>query len=302
MPKVNAYYLSLKDDTPNDGYWDYGFVDDFITGGMWHVPNQPELVKKTVRKLPKNDRAIVLIPARHHAGMEAEINKELAKIKHVVLFLMGDEEADFAVEEIEHDSIHIWVQNPHPNRHDNYNRIGTGYPPQARAELKKHDGDKPLDLFFSGQITHIRRRGMLDNILWYRAEKNSNTKINATKGFTQGMAHKEYYSYMAKAKVVPAPSGAVIPDSFRLFEALESMAMPLADELNPSGTIRVYWDWLFGRAVPFYTYHKLDEIVGRIEQSLDLWPDLSHTITAWWIDYKRDFAHKVINQLEGNDE
>ena len=72
--------------------------------------------------------AIVAIAARHHAGYEDQINQELDKIGNCVLFLMGDEEADFDVEKIRKNNMHIWVQNPHMGKHDNYDRIGTGYP------------------------------------------------------------------------------------------------------------------------------------------------------------------------------
>jgi hypothetical protein len=54
-----------------------------------------------------------------------------------------------------------------------------------------------------------------------------------TKGFTQGDPHDLYYRQMADAKVAPAPSGPETPDSFRLFEALESGCVPIADTRVP---------------------------------------------------------------------
>lgn len=284
---MTVYYLSLKPETPNNDYWDYGFINDMFK----------DLGYKTeeVKRLPKASSAIVVLPARHHAGLEEEVNFELSKIKHCVFFAMGDEEADFDIEKI--NAAHIWVQNPHPDKHDRYNRIGTGYPPQSQKILPRMKHNKDLNVYFSGQITHKRRKEMIDNMMEYELSDN-NTIINRTHGFTQGVPHEEYYSQMSRAKVVPCPSGAVIPDSFRLFEALESMAVPLADEVNPTGTINGYWDWLFGETVPFPKYVSADRLVGLTHETLDDWNRLVQKQTCWWILYKRNFKLKLQEQLK----
>lgn len=301
--KVSVYYLSLKEQTPNNDYWDYGFLNDFIDGNMWQPINFPAFTKVNVNVIPdsysfkgnkREDVAIVVIAARHHADMVEEINKQLKKIEKVVLFLMGDEEADFPVEEIEHDNIHIWVQNPHPGRHDSYNKLGTGYPPQSQEILSKLDLKKDLDLYFSGQITHQRRIEMWDVLIGYQ-DSGAKCVIERTGGFTQGVTPENYYRLMVKARIAPSPAGAVIPDSFRLFEALESMAIPIADNKNSSGTIDNYWDWIFEQDVPFPKLGAWDRMFGLIDE-LD-YPHAIHKITAWWINYKREFAYKVCNQL-----
>ena len=295
---MNAYYLSLKEETPKSGYWDYGFLDDFINGKLWQPPNYPEIEKVETDTLPKDDKAIVIIPARHHADMIKEVNKNLKNIDKVVLFLMGDEEADFPVEEISHKNIDIWVQNPHPKRHDNYNKLGTGYPPQSQEILPKLEMKKKLNLFFSGQITHDRRFELIDVLNEYDS-KVGKSVVNRTKGFTQGMDHFNYYKNMVMAKVSPAPSGAVIPDSFRLFEALECMSIPIADEKCANGTIMEYWDWLFDEATPFPHVTEWDRLYGLMIEILDGFPHNMHQQTAWWIAKKRDFAYKVCEQLSG---
>ncbi len=296
--KVSVYYLSMKRETPNNDYWDYGLLNDFIAGNLWQPPHSPSFVTKEVDKLPKDDTAIVVVPARHHADMVYEINKELQKIKHVVLFLMGDEEASFTVEDIDHPSIHIWVQNPHPGRHDDYNKLGTTYPPQSQEILPTLSPDKTLNLFFSGQITHKRRINMQTVLKDYMKFKDKNCVAKYTEGFTQGLNHQEYYQYMASAKIVPCPSGAVIPDSFRVFEALESMAIPIADEVNPDMSIMNYWDWLFEDIVPFPRVVEWDRLPGLVPELLADYPRNVHQITCWWIAFKRKFAHKVVEQLQ----
>lgn len=280
--KTKIYHLSLKSDSPTSGYWDFAILDLL------------DYEHENVSVLPRKNRAIVTIPARYHAGLEQKLNKELAKIKHVILFLMGDEEAEFNVEVINHPSIHIWVQNAHPDKHDKYNRIGTGYPPQVKL-LSQMNLNKTRELMFSGQITHERRRQMVEGLNNY----HGNAFLHYSRGFTQGLQPKDYYNYMISAKIAPAPSGAVVPDSFRLFEALEAMCVPIADEVNPSGTINEYWDWLLGmNPIPKITNWL--NVDGTIKELLKDYPRNLHQITCWWIKWKRDFKLKIIKQL--NDE
>lgn len=288
--EVDVYYLSLKQDTPNKDYWDYAMINDLFSGEMWNTGI--EYKTHEVSRLPKTDRAIVVLPARHHKGLEQKVNDMLSKIDHVVLFLMGDEEADFQVELINHPSIHIWVQNPHPDRHDKYNRIGTGYTPHC----KPVEFNKDLTLFFSGQITHNRRKEMIDAAQLYETG-DEHSFVNRTRGFTQGLEPKDYIGYLSRSKVAPAPSGAVIPDSFRLYEALECMSVPIADEVNPSGTIVGYWDWMFGQNTPFPKIVHWAELTGKVNEELAQYPNNTHRITAWWLNWKREFAYKVKEQI-----
>ena len=291
---MNVYYLSLRKQTPNNDYWDYGFINDFFSGDVWDVGI--DFKTHEVNRLPKEKSAVVVIPARHHKGYEEQVNLQLQVMDNVVLFLMGDEEADFEVEKIKHPSIHIWIQNPHTGRHDNYNKLGTGYTPQSQRILPALIPEKTIDVYFSGQITHSRRLEMLDVLNHYQST-GANAKINATKGFTQGVSHEQYYKDMTSSKIAPAPSGAVIPDSFRLFEALECMAVPIADERSPDGVIHNYWDWLFNDETPFPKLTSWDRFYTIAEDILRDWPKDQHKITAWWIEQKRNFAYKIKEQL-----
>jgi len=284
---MKVFYLSLKKEIPNNDYWDYGMIHDILS----KIPNVEFIEAST---LPKLDRAIVLLPARSHAGLEIEVNKQLSNIGHSVFFAMGDEEADFGIDLIS--ANHIWVQNPHPDKHENYNKIGTGYPPHAKQYLTG-DYKKNLDVFFSGQITHVRRHLMLKYAREYAV--NNDAVINPTDGFTKGMNHADYYFRMQKAKIVLCPSGAVIPDSFRVFESLEAMAIPIADEVNPSGSICTYWDWLFQEATPFPKIHNWSEVESKINEVLKEYPTNLHKQTAWWILYKRNLKNKIVEQYNG---
>lgn len=264
--------------------WDSGFIIDILEsiGGEWV-------------ELQELEKAVVLLPARHHKGLEEAVNRDIQQIGNVIVVLIGDEEADFDVSKITHPSCHIWVQNPHPGKHDEYDKLGTGYPRHMRQYVGDSYTEKTLDLFFSGQITHKRRNIMWGNLLEYW-NINKNIVTERTGGFTQGMTHKDYYEHMSKAKVAPAPSGAVIPDSFRLFEALELMTIPIAENINSQESITKYWDWFFGGAVPFPTINASDEWVGTIRQTIDDHARIRHQVTAWYIQYKRSVKLRIMSQ------
>lgn len=288
---MKAYLLSLNPDASIADQWDFGMLKDILA--------KLRLDNEMVTALPNDDAAVVVLPARHHKGMETVVNAQLNKIGNVVLFLMGDEEADFDVELIKHPSIHIWVQNPHPGKHDNYYRLGTGYPQHMHESLPEQKPDKTNNVFFSGQVTHQRRKQMQVALDSY-SETHSRVVRNYTESFTSGLEPKNYYKQMCMAKVALCPSGAVIPDSFRLFEALECMAVPIADEVNPDGSITEYWDWLFAETTPIPKITNWDRIFGLIPELIkEQWPANMHQITAWWIMYKRNLTHKIKEQLYG---
>jgi hypothetical protein len=183
------------------------------------------------------------------------------------------------------------VQNP---RTDKYNKLGTGYPPQCRTELAKLDYKKTKDVFFSGQITHSRRLQMWDQIVGARW---LDSDLKKTDGFTQGYEPKEYYARMSRARIAPAPSGPETPDSFRLFEALECMCIPIADEIDPKGHFDGFWEWLFDEVVPFPRISNYKDLANYCGTALDDWQNKVNVQTAWWISKKRQFAYRVVNQL-----
>lgn len=281
---MKAYALSFNESSILD-QWDSGFLLDMLEQiGIKPIP---------VKRLEKAENAIVIIPARHHKGMENQIQKELDKINNCIFFALGDEEAEFNVHKIR--ANYIYVQNPHPGQHDMYDRIGTGYPPQIKL-LDEVSFKKDFNVFFSGQNTHTRRQQALKHLNNF-ADFHEGLEIYETKGFTQGLSHKEYYDRMARAKIAPCPSGAVIPDSFRLFEAFESMAVAIADEVNPSGSIQEYWDWLFEEVNPIIKIKDWSEVGGKILEILEDWDSIVQKQTCWWLLYKRNFRLRLVSQL-----
>ena len=55
-----------------------------------------------------------------------------------------------------------------------------------------------------------------------KIKNNYKCIINTTNGFAKGFNLNEYYKLMQDSKIALVPNGAVIPESFRYFEAFES--------------------------------------------------------------------------------
>jgi len=291
---MKAFILKINPEGKLLEQWDFGLMLDFLNGNLWKTANWHNFEIEEVEKLPETDTAIVFIAGRHNAGFEKTINKQLSKIKKVVFFVMGDEEGVFNLDLIEHKNIYKWVQNPNPNKHDAYFRIGTGYP--KRMKFDKEFKAKDINLFFSGQITHNRRKDMQYTLDTDMA--NYYKEVNYTDGFTKGYEPDIYYDLIQRTVIMPCPSGAVVPDSFRLFEALEGMAIPIADEVSPDGTITNYWDWLFKQITPFPKITDWFSLLAVYNEAFASQIELRHKITAWYIKYKRDLAYKIMEQLQ----
>jgi hypothetical protein len=291
---MKLYFLSLLKDTPKLGYWDYAILEDIFKG--------LELQEHEVSQIPviKNpfNQAIVVVPSRSHAAHVKQINVELNKLSSVVLFLMGDEESVFPVEEIKHNNIKIWVQNPKPGRHDQYRKLGCGYTPHIKGA--KEIPKKELNWFFSGQINNDRRRECCSALkeLLLRNENLISGYLGQTPGFSLGLSKDEYIEKMLQAKVAPCPSGSHTVDTFRLFEALELGCVPIADNETPMNNWSGFWTWLFDEEPPFPTINRYDDLGGYIQDSLEKFPVLNNKIQSWWLRKKSQYRQTLRQDLD----
>lgn len=278
--KIKVNYLSLREDTPKKDFWDYGLLYDLLE----------DFDSVECGSLENADFGIVVIPARSHFELVDEINKELSKLKGVVLFLMGDEEASFPVEKVKHDNIRIWVQNPHLNLDKRHRKLGTGYPFPLRDFLKVDwpTPDKSLDWFFAGQVTHPRREQCVAQL-----RNLDNGELVESKSFTAGIDQEDYFFQMIQAKIAPCPSGPITPDTFRLFEALELGCVPIADTRTSKEEWPNFWEWLFDEPVPFPTIDNWESLPGYIQDIKNEYPVINNRIQAWWLRKKNTYKKQI---------
>lgn len=227
---IPVVWLWLLDEEHN-GFWDWALLQDILVRSAYKFVS-----KKTVTP---QKFSVVVLPARQHADKVAAVNEELAKLESCLLILTGDEEASFPIELLNHPNLIVWAHH----RDDTDLRIPNGYTPHTK--LPPEPPEKTLNWYFGGQVTHSARKVMADHLL-----TRDDGALNATEGFAQG-DKESYLKHMLKAKVVPCPSGPVIGETFREYEALECGAYPLKDyteldtaiEEYPANANRAFANW-----------------------------------------------------------
>ncbi|MFJ1459744.1 hypothetical protein [Nocardia sp. N2S4-5] len=259
--------------------WDQNMLDRLLSGRLY-----PHGMTIEYREpWPDTDGIILVVPGRYWHDRTAEISAAINRYDWVLAVRTGDEEALLDISTVEHPNIRWWVQTPRGAEDFGATRyLPLGYPPHFN-ELPATK--KRLNVFLSAQDTHHRRHeafAALDRV-------DRGKVIVRTEGFTKGWAPEQYAHLMSIAKVAPAPAGAVCPESFRVYEALEAHAVPIADDVSPVYDSRGYWSTLFPDA-PFPTLTRYSDLPGYIDDVLADYPRSANRVAAWWIRQKRRMA------------
>ena len=279
---INAYLYSVKQEDCAADKWDYGLLKQFF--------NKNKIKPDKVTTLTNVDRAFVVVPGPQNVDFEDQISEELSKIGRVVLFITGDESATFKVDKIKHDNIEIWIQYPH-RKHSQYNKLALGVPRDLHKHLPEYQ-DKVYDVSFSGQITHQRRQELatvMPNI--------PNSFYNPTNGFAEGLKPKQYYDKMFLSKIVPCPSGAMVIDSFRFYEAIEMLCLPVGDKLDSKMQNTNFFNFLFQGEHSINTVENWQDLPKLLPELLNNYTSEMHQVVCWWIKYKRDLFNELIRQV-----
>jgi hypothetical protein len=282
MSQIKAYLYSHDGQDYANDKWDYGLIKEIFD--KYSV----DQIKTTT--LPVEDKAFVVIPGPQTAGNEDLLSNELSKLSRVVLFINGDENAKFNVDKIKHPNIEIWIQYPH-KKHSEYNKMPIGVPQHLKDSVPEYK-EKEYDVYFGGQITH-QRRVELSQVM----PRLKNSLYGPTKGFSQGDKPKDYYAKLASAKIAPCPSGAAVIDTFRFFESIELLTLPIADTLDPKGIQTDFYKDMFGTNVPFKNVSNWSELDKLVPRLLDHYPNNMHQVVCWWIKQKRDLGIKIMRQI-----
>ena len=279
---INAYLYSHDGQDYANDKWDYGLLKEIF--------DKHEVDQIRVTEIPKADRAFVVIPGPQTAGNEELLSNELSKISRVVLFINGDENARFDVSKIRHNNIEIWIQYPH-EKHDQYNKMPIGVPQHLKDNVPEYK-EKEYDVYFGGQITHSRRKELASVMPMLK-----NSLYGPTRGFSLGDKPKDYYAKLSSAKIAPCPSGAAVIDTFRFFESIELLTLPIADKLDPSMTETKFYMKMFGPEFPVESVDNWNNIEKLLPELLESYPNNMHRVVGWWIKYKRDLGIKIMEQI-----
>jgi len=291
---LDVVWLSLHDDTIARGYWDQGLLEDVLAGAYSTMP--PVVHHLAPEGL---DGATVVIPARHHAADADRINDLLSPLRWAVVILTGDEDAAFPAADLRHPRMRLWVQSPHPERHESvaHRPFPCGYPPHVRPALAAiGDAPRTVDVSFAGQVTHPRRHACA------AAVEGLGGEVHASAGFTQGLAPDSYAALLARSRIVACPSGPVHPDTFRIYEALEAGCVPLVDGHAP-GWGHTWWArGQFGGDPPFPVVVDWSEIGPVVADVLADWPWWAARAQAWWVAHKRLYGLDLLADVAAVSE
>ena len=270
--------------------WDQTLLDRLFDNTLYPTGLQ----FKRSEGYPNAHGCILIIPGRYWFEHTAQISEALATYDWVLAMRTSDEEDLFDIQKIRHPNIRWWVQTPRVDRtYGVFTRLfGVGFPPHFN-NLPADAPVKDLDVVLSAQCTHPRREEAFQSL----ERVQTNSLIQPTEGFTKGLAPAAYVDAMMRAKIAPAPSGPASPDTFRLFEALEVHAVPIADDISPGHGSSGYWRRLFPDA-PFPIFENYEDLVPLIEDQLLDWPRSANHVAAWWIRQKRTYAHWLREDLK----
>jgi hypothetical protein len=271
--------------------WDTSLVADLLSGALY--PHGIET--RNWQGYPRGRGAIIVCPSRYWAGHEVAISEALSVYEWVLMFVTSDEEATFACSNVLHDNIKWIIQTPREGRKypEGARFIGVGYTPHFR-DLPPDPPEKVLDVVLAAQRTHKRRQQAFEAA----AHIQGTNLVHETPGFTQGLPVADYVSAMLKAKVAPCPSGAVSPDSFRAYEALEAHCIPVVDAVSPVDGKTDYWSRVLPGA-PFPVIEDWSDLPGWVEDLLKDWPANANRVTAWWQRQKRQYVKDLVADLRG---
>lgn len=296
---VPVFWLSRHPGIDSFGPWDTGIIQALFDGELWPHPWIFE-EHRNVSWIEPGDTAVVVLPARHHAGDGdvAWLNAELRKLRAAVLILVGDEEAVFPWREIIQDNVKFWVMIPDPVKHSDMRNwaffFGDGWKRDTPGLLRGELPEKRTAWSFSGQVVdNARRKAAVAGL--QLAERRVKGELMQTEGFTQGMARELFLKQLARTKVAPCPAGPMTPDTFRLYEALEAGCFPIADARSAAGVTN-YWEMVYG-STPFPILDDWGTVGGHIEQAVKAWPAVANRASAWWIARKREMEHRLTTDL-----
>jgi hypothetical protein len=282
MPNPKAYLYSVDPEHCSADKWDYGLLSEMFER------NQVEQVR--VEKLPKSAKAFVVIPGPQNKDFVKEISHQLKNIKRVVLFVTGDECRVFPVKEIDHPNIEIWVHYLSSNERGVYNSLPIGTPTRIKDFIPAYP-EKTYDAFFGGQITHTRRRDVATVMPYVE-----NSLFLPTEGFAQGLGPAEYYQHLSRARFAPCPAGVVVIDTFRFFEAIEMLSLPIGDLKNSKGEYDNFLEYALD-SPPCPIVYEWEELRGVMKMCKTDYHKRLHAIVCWWIKYKRDLSFKIMEQV-----
>lgn len=293
MTPIDVFFVARNPEFITRGYYDCAFLESILDDAHPTPRKQFSFTHHDVREMfPHHDGAVVAFSGMGCADDADWLIDQIEQMPWVLVIIMGNEIWDFPWRRLpETDRRKVWVMNPLPEHAELSNRIPGGPYPHTREEIAPHwerAALRPLDWFFGGQVTNIRRKQCLSALRELR-----NGELITTDRFLGGVPSSEYNRILAGAKIVPCPSGPMTLDANRPLAAMEAGCVPILDMIKPSDPQFDYWQLVFGEH-PIPTIDNWEMLTQKtMDMYLRDWPHLSNKVFAWWQQWKRSTALKL---------
>ncbi len=319
MTTVPVLWVSLHSEILSRGYADQALLESILDRSLWRPPGELTFEHYEVRDAPftVDGGAVVVIPSRHHANDIELLVQSLESLEWSVVLLTSEEEWMTDWRRIAKAADHIWVWQARPEHGDCDGLMPCGWNPGTREGLVAanenpvYEGrrlaveERELDWYFAGQITHQRRRECFAAMkqMITKGEHFAKGRLVETDHYLAGYAdnegepHDVYLANMARAKLVPCPSGPMSLCTARVEEALEAGCVPILDLVKPEDPQFDYWKLIFGDGHPMPTLYDWNELPGEVEAQLAKWPANANRCWSFWQQWKRRMAHRLDNNI-----
>jgi len=244
---------------PARGMWDQQVVEEAADRAFG-----PDV--KHRHDLPDGD-AVIVAPGRAWAGRE-DLLAGLAGGRQIVV--TSDEERRLDAGRLPDGAIVQYVRG-----------LGNGPTPWIRDHLNG-PVERDVAVSFAGQDTHPARHQCV------QAVQDAGGVVEASAGFTQGLPPDQYAALLSRSQLVACPSGPVLPDTFRLYEAIEAGAVPILDQPNHH-----YWTGTWGEVPDVFAvdaWSDLPAMAGPLAAQADR---LAVDAQSWWARTRRDLAWRL---------
>lgn len=236
--------------------------------------------------------AIVMMALEDNKDYIDQLNKDISNLSWCLVILTQNEYGSKAYQDIRHPNMKLWLQTPaQDDVADKF--IPLGYPSIVKDHMNAFPDERKYDWFFSGQISHQRRKECAKAV-----EGMPNGIFIGTEGFNEGLDYYDYINYMINSKIVICPAGPETPDTFRVYEALEAGCIPIIDIQDGHGKYRKdFWIKIFGEDFPIAQVNVWDSIDDVIEMELNNYSYRSGQINMWWRKYKRQLSDNIFDTV-----
>lgn len=267
---MKVYWLTTKDDTRARGYWNTYLLEQILKDEDHIVGEVPDGA----------DTGIVIIQSWRHTD---EIATSLNKLKSCLVIKTGDEEYNFDTGKLVAPNRKIFCQ--YPGNRQGVNRY---IPLGPSREVPQFESERIYDWCMMGQITDPLRVRIAE-----QTRKMNNGYSIETNGFARGLPFEMFCEVLSQSKVSICLPGGHSADSFRLYETLESGAIPIAFHT-------AYHNQLFPDGVPFPVLDSPALIAHTVRSCVDDFDNLSKKCYEWWQNEKvklKDAIYETANEL-----